>query len=121
MATVPKKTTRRKGISIRPEDVDDLGALMMCSVRYAIGRETYMPGIVQDFIRKYPQAVTENVKSVILRDIEENDRITEHKLSNGESLKIDHLGNTQIDRPGWLKFRDWLKELEVSGEPHPSV
>lgn len=113
MLTPTKK--KRKSITIKGDDVSDLGALMICAVRYAIGRESYMPSLVQGFIRRYPQAVTENVKSVILRDIEENDRITEHDLVDGKKMTIDHLGDTKIDRPGWIAFRDWLRKLEVSG------
>ena len=30
---------------------DDFGAVLNCAVRYAIGRQTYMPGLVIDFIR----------------------------------------------------------------------
>ena len=110
----PAKPKKRKNITIKSEDVNDLGSLMICAVRYAIGRETYIPRIVQDFIRKYPKAIDERVKSVILRDIEENDRVTEHQLPNGRSYKLDYLGDTQIDRPGWIAFRDWLQKLEVS-------
>lgn len=112
MLTPAKK--KRKSITIKGDDVSDLGALMICAVRYAIGRETYMPSLVQGFIMRYPQAVTENVKSVILRDIEENDRVTEHDLGDGKKMTIDHLGDTKIDRPGWIAFRDWLQKLEVS-------
>lgn len=112
MLTPAKK--KRKSITIKGDDVSDFGAMMICAVRYAIGRQSYMPSLVQGFIMRYPQAVTENVKSVILRDIEENDRVTEHDLGDGKKMTIDHLGDTKIDRPGWIKFRDWLKELEVS-------
>ena len=113
MQVKPKK---RKSITIRSEDVDSLGTIMICAVRYAIGRETYMPGLVQEFIQRYPQAVTENVKVVILRDIDEADRVTEHVMPSGKILRIDHLGDPKIDRPGWLKFRDWLKDLEVKDD-----
>ena len=30
---------------------DFFGAVLNCAVRYAIGRRSYMPGLVQDFIR----------------------------------------------------------------------
>ena len=109
----PAKPKKRKNITIKSEDVNDLGSLMICAVRYAIGRESYMPGLVQGFIRRYPEAVGANVKDAILREIRECDRITEHQLPNGEVMKLDGLGSTLIDRPGWLKFEEWLKELEV--------
>ena len=115
MLTPAKK--KRKSITIKGDDVSDLGAMMICAVRYAIGRQSYMPSLVQGFIMRYPQAVTENVKSVILRDIEENDRITTHDLGDGQTtMTIDHLGDTRIDRPGWIAFRDWLEKLEVNDD-----
>lgn len=113
MLTPVKK--KRKSITIRGDDVSDFGAMMICAVRYAVGRESYMPSLVQGFIMRYPQAITENVKETILRDIDENDKVTTHTLCDGTTITIDHLGNTLIDRPGWERFRDWLKELEVSG------
>lgn len=30
---------------------NDFGAVLICAVRYCIGRQTYMPGLVIDFIR----------------------------------------------------------------------
>lgn len=112
MLTPAKK--KRKSITIKGDDVSEFGALMICAVRYAIGRQSYMPSLVQGFIMRYPQAVTENVKATILRDIDENDKISTVELSEGRTMTIDYLGDTKIDRPGWLKFRDWLQKLEVS-------
>ena len=90
----------------------DLGTIAICAVRYAIGRQTYMPGIVQDFVMRHPAIVDERVRDVMIRDIDEADRVTEHKMSDGSLLTIDHLGDTKIDRPGWERFREWLKGLE---------
>ena len=92
---------------------EDLGAIAICAVRYALGRETYMPGLVQDFVKRHPEIVDENVRNVMIRDINEEDKIHEYTLPNGEVLKVDGLGSTTIDRPGWLDFRAWLQCLEV--------
>lgn len=43
---MPKKPTKA---SIDPAD-DNFGAVLNCAVRYAVGRRTYMPGLVVDFI-----------------------------------------------------------------------
>lgn len=90
---------------------EDLGAIAICAVRYALGRESYMPGLVQDFVKRHPEIVDENVRNVMIRDINEADRIHEYTLPNGEVLKVDGLGSTSIDRPGWLRFRSWLESL----------
>ena len=95
---------------------EDMGTITICALRYAIGRQTYMPSLVQDFVRRHPEIVNENVKQIMLRDINEADRIREHKLPNGEILTIDGLGSTTIDRPGWLNFRSWLEGLDCGKE-----
>lgn len=92
---------------------EDIGTIAVCAVRYALGRETYMPSLVQGFVKRHPEIVDENTRAVMIRDINEADRITEHKLPNGDTLRIDGLGSTTIDRPGWLDFRAWLQCLEV--------
>lgn len=95
---------------------EDLGTIAICAVRYALGRETYMPGIVQGFVRRHPEIVDENVRTVMLRDINEADRMTEHTLPSGKTMILDGLGDTRIDRPGWLKFRTWLEGLDIAGK-----
>ena len=107
-------TARRENRPVKLSEVDeDIGTIAICAVRYAIGRQTYMPGIVQGFVMRHPDIVDKRVKEVMLRDIDEADRVTEHQMPSGEVLVIDHLGDTKIDRPGWERFREWLKRLEV--------
>lgn len=107
-------TTKNKTRTRKPKVYDeDLGTIAICAVRYAIGRETYMPGLVQDFVKRHPEIVDENVRNVMIRDINEADKIHEHTLPNGKVLKIDGLGSTTIDRPGWLKFREWLESFNT--------
>ena len=89
-----------------------IGAIVICAVRYALGRESYMPGLVQDFIMRHPEILTENDRQVIIRDIEEADEIRTYTMENGQTLTVDRLGNTKIDRPGWLKLKEWLKGAE---------
>lgn len=86
------------------------GTICLCAVRYAIGRQTYMPGLVQDFIRAHIGEIDDNAIRVMIRDIDEADRVTEHTLSGGNVLQIDGLGDPKIDRPGWEKLREFLKE-----------
>lgn len=87
----------------------DFGTICLCAMRYALGRETYMPGLVQDYIRAHIKEIELNAISVMIADIDGADRIREHKLSNGDTIVIDGLGSTVIDRPGWEQFREFLK------------
>ena len=110
-----KKKTEDRPVKLNEID-DDIGAIAICAVRYAIGRQTYMPGLVQGFIMRHPEIVDANVRAVMIRDIDEADRVTEHTLPSGSILRIDHLGDTKIDRPGWERFREWLKGIGTKGD-----
>ena len=94
-------------------DDKDAGTIAICAVRYALGRETYMPGLVQDFVMRHPEIVDKRVKSVMLEDIRIADRFVKYGRSDGSEMVVDGLGDTKIDRPGWLKFREWLEGVKV--------
>ena len=93
----------------------DIGTIAICAVRYALGRQTYMPSIVQGFVMRHPEIVDNVVRSVMLEDIKIADRFTKYGLSNGSEMVVDGLGDTNIDRPGWLRFKEWLEGLELEG------
>lgn len=97
-------------------DDAEIGAIVICAVRYAIGRESYMPGLVCDFIMRHPEILTESDRQVIIRDIEEADTIRTYTMENGQKLTVDGLGNTKIDRPGWLRLKEWLKGVKVGAD-----
>jgi len=83
----------------------DFSTILLCAMRYALGRETYMPGLVQDFIMAHAEALDEGTRQTMIRDIREADHITHCDWGT-----IDGLGDTKIDRPGWLAFKDWLEK-----------
>ena len=87
---------------------DHFDSVLICAVRYCLGRQSYMPGLIQDWIMAHPEAVNSHAKAIILQDITEADRIRHY-----EHFDIDGLGDTRIDRPGWLRFKEWLERLEV--------
>lgn len=89
-------------------DDAEIGAIVICAVRYALGRQSYMPGLVQDFIMRHPEILTESDRQVIIMDIEEADEIRTYTTVNGRTITVDGLGDTKIDRPGWLKLKEWL-------------
>ena len=95
---------------------EDLGTIAICAVRYALGRQTYMPGLVQDFVMRHPEIVDKRVKSVMLEDIRAADRLVKYGLSNGGEMTVDGLGDTKIDRPGWMKFKEWLENQNGGAE-----
>lgn len=92
------------------------GTICLCALRYALGRQTYMPGIVQDFIRAHINEIDQSSIKVMLRDIDEADRIRTYISNSGDSIVIDGLGDTKIDRHGWERLRDFLREKVKDNE-----
>ena len=68
---------------------DTFGLILNCAVRYALGRETYVPSSVSDFITPIIPCLSQRTLSVMVQDIEEaehhsgygNDTIDIAKLS----------------------------------------
>lgn len=48
----------------------DFGCIVLCAVRYAISRQTYMPQVVVEYIRKYMNVLDTNTIKVIVEDID---------------------------------------------------
>lgn len=86
---------------------DNFGCILNCAVRYAIGRQTYMPGIVIDFIQPLLPYVNDKTLYVFDQDI------TDQKYMGGYGDKL-------IDEPMWIRFlQDVIKEEQRRGlEPY---
>lgn len=78
-------------------DPEYFGTLCICAVRYCFGRQTYMPGMVQDIVLSHLEELSDRDIRVLLED--------------GEfQWRMDLYGDPTIDKPGWLKF--WKKVRE---------
>lgn len=87
-------------IKIAPDQIDFFGAVLNCAVRYCIGRMTYMPGLVTDWIMQHCHGLlTGKTIFVMKRDID-------------EARERDGLG-MDCDVETWLKFREWLEKEEA--------
>ena len=45
------------------------GIMVTCALRYALGRMTYVPGAIQDWIKTYWDDLDTNTRFVIVRDV----------------------------------------------------
>lgn len=80
---------------------DDFESVLICALRYCLGRQTYMPSIIIAFVRPMLSALSIRALSVIVRDIE-----------NAKS-GVPGLGDPNIDEPLWLNLLNATKaELE---------
>ena len=77
----------------------DLSTLFVCAVRYSLGRQSYMPSLVQSIVQKNAKALTDSERKLLIRDI--NDHLRMHG-------KI----GSDFDTQGWLNFRDWLQGID---------
>lgn len=65
---------------------EDFGVIVNAALRYAIGRHSYLPSTVVDFIRKYIPVLDDRTLHVICTDIEKELRSTE-SVDNPEIWK----------------------------------
>ena len=77
---------------------DDFESILICAIRYAIGRRTYMPKIVCDFIQPLIPYLSNKGMHVMISDIAE---------------RGDNLGDPNIDAPQWFRLKNAiLREME---------
>jgi hypothetical protein len=75
---------------------DFFGAVLNCAVRYAMGRQTYMPGLVIDFITPLLPELSSKTLWCFDQDI------TEQRWFGG-------YGHPEIDEPGWMRFHEAVR------------
>ena len=88
---------------IRDNDVRDLQDMIMCALRYSLGRRTYITGLTADFIMRYPELIDERVKRVMLRDLEEY-------FKKREFCDIDD----ECDFNTWKSLYNWLERININ-------
>lgn len=80
--------------------------ILLCAVRYAIGRRTYIPSLVIDYITPLLPYLSEDLLKLIANEI------TEHDTYEGS------LGDEMIDHPYWEQFLRKIR-LEMGGRNEP--
>ena len=80
--------------------------ILLCAVRYAIGRQTYMPSMVIDYITPLLPYLSEDVLKLIVNEI------VQHYTYEGA------LGDEKIDKPYWEQFLQKIR-LEIGGRHEP--
>ena len=82
-----------------PVDIkdEDFGAVLICAVRYCLGRQTYMPGLIIGYITPLLPRISDKTLRCMETDLSKPD------LYGG-------FGNEKIDEPMWIKFRNNVQE-----------
>ena len=76
---------------------DDFQTILNCAVRYSLGRQTYMPHLVVNYIKPLLPYLDNRTLYVFKRDIE-------------EAIDDNRTGDPNIDKPIWLDFFTLVSE-----------
>ena len=76
---------------------DDFQTILNCAVRYSLGRQTYMPHLVVNYIKPLLPYLDNRTLYVFKRDIE-------------EAIDDDRTGDPNIDKPVWVNFFTLVSE-----------
>lgn len=77
--------------NVRPSD-EDFGAVLNCAIRYCLGRRSYMPGLVMDYITPLLSYISDRTLNCLHRDV-----------SEAEQMGYGY-GDPDIDKPRWMRF-----------------
>ena len=83
----------------------DFETILLCAVRYAIGRKSYMPSMVIDYITPLLPYLSYWILGLMAAEI------IDHNYEGG-------LGDEKIDRPYWEQFLRKIR-LEIGGRNEP--
>lgn len=72
------------------------GIMVTCALRYSLGRMTYVPGAVQDWIKTHWDSLDSNTKFVVVRDV------FDHLYHEYESKKEKYFDG--YDLKEWERF-----------------
>lgn len=93
----------------------DTGFIALVAMRYGIGRMSYAPSLIVNWLKRYWDTFNNNTKAILYRDLtEEIERANRYLKDNKDDL--DYLGHTS-DRQTWESFNSWMREkLNMIGE-----
>lgn len=77
--------------------------ILICAVKYALGRQSYIVGVVADYVNSIKEQISDLCRAVIIRDIQEEVEFYH---------KIGTLCGTECYERTWQNLLDALKEVE---------
>ena len=71
----------------------ETGTILICALRYCVGRQTYMPGLVIDWAKRHWEELKPNDQNPIKKEVE-------------EIFESDRYLGDRCDIETWLNFRE---------------
>lgn len=84
---------------MKPISKDDLETMVVCTVRYSLGRRSYIVGDAASIVRYCWADLRPSMQAVIFRDVSE---AIERAESGGTTVGMDH--------DVWVLLRSWMRE-----------
>ena len=81
--------------------------ILICAVRYALGRMSYIVGTVCDYVKSKRNEISDNCKNIIIKDIEES--VEYHH-------RINRTVGMECDEREWINLLNLLKEMDCVNE-----
>lgn len=75
----------------------DFQTILTCALRYSLGRRSYMPALVVEYIKPLLPKLSDNTLTVMERDIS----------------TADDYGDETIDKPYWMRFLEVIHEEQA--------
>jgi len=94
-------------------DKKDMWVLLLSTVRYSMGRMTYMSSLAPEIVFRYKDYLNEYQLKQIKEEVEKE--IECHNVMKEEKIQKDWLG-MECDVNSWIKFKNDLEELLKRGE-----
>ena len=66
-----KLNAEKENITLRTASIEDFGNVVSCSVRYGLGRRTYITAVIAEFIIDNLEAFSDRTLTVMAKDIHE--------------------------------------------------
>jgi len=79
----------------------DLKDIVICALRYALGRKTYTTFATSEFIMNNPDLIDERVCIVMLRDLEYYFEDRKNRLIHDD----------ECDKNSWIALQNWLFKI----------
>lgn len=77
--------------------------ILICAVRYALGRQSYIVGVVADYVNGVKEQISDHCRDILVRDIQEEIEFY-HKM--GTTCGMD------IDERRWQNLLEALKDVK---------
>ena len=88
----------------------DLGTLLICAMRYSIGRNTYMPSLICSIIKHYGSDLNDADKETVSKNIMDELKYLE-RLPSNDSV------NSHIKKEERINWLEVVQELQKKESP----